>query len=63
MPIFVKLSSNCSVFKAWLPEIFIEAMDGLSVTVIIKLLPSLPTWMSSNCSVAKSAFEISMTFL
>ena len=41
----------------------IAEIEGLSATVIIKAFPSLPIWISSNCSEAKSAFVISTIFL
>ena len=37
-----KLSINCSVFKALLPDKSIADIDGLSSTVMIKVFPSLP---------------------
>ena len=37
-----RLSNNCSVFKALFPDSSIADMDGLSSTVMINVLPSLP---------------------
>ena len=54
---------SCSVFRALLPEISIADIEGLSVTVIIKVLPSFPIWTSLNCSVAKRDLVISDDFL
>jgi hypothetical protein len=45
-----------------LPEISIADIDGLSTTLIISVLPSLAICMSSNCSVEKSDFVISIDF-
>ena len=37
-------------------------IDGLSATVIIKVFPSLPIWISSNCSVENNDLTISFDF-
>ena len=58
-----RLSINCSVFNALFPEISIPEIDGLSATVITSVFPSLPIWISSNCSVEKRDFTMSLDFL
>ena len=63
MPTPSRLSKSCSVFKAWLPEISIEVIEGLSTTLIISVLPSFPICISSNCSVANKDLTISLDFL
>ena len=63
MPTPSRLSNNCSVFNALFPEISIAEIEGLSTTVIIKVLLSLPIWISSNCSVENNDLTMSLDFL
>ena len=58
-----KLSRSCSVFNALFPEISIAEIDGLSITLIIKVFPSLAICISSNCSVENKDLVISEDFL
>ena len=37
-----RLSNSCSVLSALLPDISIDEIDGLSITVITRVFPSLP---------------------
>ena len=48
--------------KALFPDISMADIDGLSATVIIKVFPSLPIWISSNCSVENNDLTISFDF-
>ena len=59
MPTPSRLSINCSVLSALFPEISIAEIDGLSSTIMIRVLPSFAICISSNCSVAKSDLVIS----
>ena len=63
MPTPSRLSNSCSVLRALLPEISINDIEGLSTTVMIRVFPSLPIWISSNCSVEKRDLTISLDFL
>ena len=63
MPTPSRLSKSCSVLSALFPDISMPEIEGLSITVIISVLPSLPIWISSNCSVENKDLTISLDFL